>query len=475
MSLERRLLALACGLFFGALLVLLSPLKMALAVVAVVALTLVLRQPEWGLAGFAFVATLIPYTTVQLGVRITISEALLGVTWLGVFWRLATGEVAWPRGKTELRMLWLMLFSLLPFLAGQVSIQAEGSGPVNWLRWLLNLSTLFLAPLLLADDKRRDRLIVALLGGTLAMLLLSIAYFLKDRDANTFIPLLEKLHYAHPEAVKDIFSANYTRMASPWVHPNLTGGALALFLPLAFFYALAQGGWRRLLGFSVALLGAAGLLFSISRGAIVSLALALAWMAWKRAPYAGRIIGVALALGLALVLFYPPLQERLATTFSASNASTEVRMDEYRHFPEAMKRFPLGIGFKVDPPPPGSGLLGISNLWLNFIYKMGVPGMCLFILLTRAWWRETRPRGEVRALDSERAVWFGTLGGLLAALLTGLFDHYYSFTMVLIGLFWLMMSLNLQSARRLAARGDPALSGLAARDARLPWLRRAPT
>ena len=257
--------------------------------------------------------------------------------------------------------------------------------------------------------------------------------------------------------MRDIFSANYTRMASPWVHPNLTGGALALLLPLAFFYGLAQQGWRRLLGMAVALLGAAGLLFSISRGAIVSLALVLLWLSWRRAPHAGRIIGLAAALGLALVLFYPPLQERLATTFSASNASTEVRMDEYRRFPDAVRAYPLGLGFKVDPPPPDSGLLGISNLWLNFVYKLGAPGMLLFVAVTIAWWREgaaARPvvgagpgaRGLARHLvrfAGGAADWF--------------FDHYYSFTMVLIGLFWLLMGINLQAARRLAGRGDPLL------------------
>lgn len=97
-------------------------------------------------------------------------------------------------------------------------------------------------------------------------------------------------------------------------------------------------------------------------------------MNYKRVPYSGRIIGFGVVIAVALVLFYPPLQDRLATMFSSQNASTEVRIDEYRRFPEALKTYPLGIGFKVDPPVPDSGLLGISNLWLNFIYKLGIPG-----------------------------------------------------------------------------------------------------
>lgn len=111
--------------------------------------------------------------------------------------------------------------------------------------------------------------------------------------------------------------------------------------------------------------------------------------------------------------------------------------------------FPLGIGFKVDPPVPGTHLWGISNLWLNYIYKLGVPGMLLFVAVTVSWWREARlPRNAV-ALNRDTAIWLGTRVGVMAALVSGLFDHYFSFTMVLIALFWLLLGLNLHEARRL--------------------------
>ncbi len=440
-------LAVLIGVVFGALLLALPKAVTLLAVAGAALALTVLWKPLWGLLLFAVLATFIPYTTVNLGFRITVSEAMLGLCWAGAGWQLMTGQRRWRLDSPERWLIGLMVFSGLPFLVGQVTVQADGNGVVNWLRWLLNLSPLLLLPLLAQEERERDAVAAALLLGTLAMLLLSLAYFFKDRNANTFIPVLEKLKYAHPEAVKDIFSANYARMASPWVHPNLTGGALVLFLPLAFFYAQCRQGWRRLLGASVAVLGAAGLLFSISRGAILSLALVLLWMSWRRVPLAGRIIGLAAALGLALVLFYPPLQERLSTMFSSSNASTEIRMDEYRMFPKAMARYPLGIGFKTEPPPPDTGLLGISNLWLNLIYKLGLPGMALFVLQTRSWWRAWRPGPSLAAMGEREALALGAGAGVLAALLTGFFDHYYSFTNVLVALFWLVMALNLQWAR----------------------------
>lgn len=443
------LVAIFLGLIFGGLLWVLPASKMLILLVGSALTLTLLRKPLWGLLIFAVLATSLPYTTLQLGIRTTISEAVLGLTWLAVFWQAFIGRtrglLKWH--PTERSLVWLMLFSALPFVVGMLTIQAEGNGLVNWVRWLLNLSVLFLVPLLLRSESARDQLIVALLLGNLAMLTLSIFIFLKDRNAMTMIPILTDLKYAHPEAVEDIFSANYQRMASPWVHPNLTGGILALFIPLALFYGWTRSGWRRFLGLSVAILGCAGLLFSISRGAIVALVLVLFWLSYKRVPYSGRLLGLGLAFGAGLVMFYPPLQERLLSMFSTSNASTEIRFLEYARFPEAMLRYPLGIGFKVDPPVPGTDLLGISNLWLNFIYKIGIPGMLLFIAVTVLWWREVRPHAAVRRISKENSIWLGSISGVMAALLTGIFDHYYSFTFVIIALFWLLMGMSLQQAR----------------------------
>jgi hypothetical protein len=50
-----------------------------------------------------------------------------------------------------------------------------------------------------------------------------------------------------------------------------------------------------------------------------------------------------------------------------------------------------------------------------------------------------------------------TVGTVLAALFTGFIDHYFSFTQVLIALFWLVMALSLHYARQPAGQGfDPA-------------------
>jgi len=93
-------------------------------------------------------------------------------------------------------------------------------------------------------------------------------------------------------------------------------------------------------------------------------------------------------------------------------------------------------------PPPDPDLLGISNLWLNYAYKLGPMGLALFLWLSWRWWRtvRTRVRGDAWREDP---LALGVVAALLVAYATGLFDHYYSFTPVLTGLFWFLTGLSL--------------------------------
>ncbi|MFQ6347747.1 O-antigen ligase family protein [Pseudomonas sp. R11F] len=447
------LVAILFGLLFGGLALALSPAKAFLAVVGLAAAVTILRFPFWGLLLFALVATFMPYSTINLGIRSTVSEAILALTWGAVMWHSFLARLpdtpSLSRRPTDQMLLWLMLFSVFPFIVGQVSIQAESSGVANWLRWLLNLSGVFLTAKLLVDQKRREALVMALLLGTLAMLVMSIAVFVRTRTGAGIAPILALLNYGNFDMLKFGLEAMSSRMGSPWMHPNAIGGIMALLLPLAFCFGMTERGWKRALGLGVACLGAAALLLASSRGAMVSLALVLIWMATRRVPYTGRLLMVGAVLTVALVMAYPPLQDRLATIFSSSNASTEVRVDEYRMFPQAVAAYPFGIGFKVDPPVPGTHLLGISNLWLNFIYKTGIVGMLLFVAVTVRWWREARPEAGPIHLTKDNALWLGSTAGILSALVSGLFDHYFSFAVVMVALFWLMVGINVLEARRL--------------------------
>ena len=280
-------LALIFGLVFGVLIWLLPALKVLVLMVGIAAAVTVVRQPMRGLLLFAVLATFLPYSTVQIGLRTTVSEALLLLVWASILAQGLFSNLPRPPRllRTEKLLLALMAFSALPFIIGQVTVNADGNGPVNWVRWLLNLSALFLVRRLLQQAKAREQLVCGLLLGTLLLLLLSIPVFLKNGSATAMTPILEKLGYGGIAVLGDSLSALANRMGSPWMHPNVTGGAMALLLPLAFCFGLTRSGWQRNLGLAVALLGAAGLLLSGSRGALLSLLIVLIWVARQRVPY----------------------------------------------------------------------------------------------------------------------------------------------------------------------------------------------
>ena len=439
------------ALLFGVLILLLPPLKVVAAMIGVVAMATVVRRPMRGLLLFGVLAAFLPYSTVNVGFRTTVSEALLMLVWAAYLAHRMFSNMAplQPLLRTERWLIALMLYSALPFIIGQLTITALGNGPINWIRWLFNLSTLFLVPRMLDTQRAREQMINAVLLGTLLLLLLSIPVFLIHRNAQAIIPVLTALGYGGVDVLAESLTSLADRMGSPWMHPNVAGGAMALVVPLAFCIGMTRSGWPKSLGVCVATLGTLGLLLTGSRGALVSLVLVMMWMARKRVPLMGRLLMGGMVAGTLLLMFYPPLQERLFSLFTNDDASTAIRFLEYTHFPDAVAMFPLGIGFKIDPPVPGATLFGISNLWLNFIYKLGLPGMLLFIAVIGSWWRETRPEHGFITLNYNNAIWLGTTTGLLAALTSGLFDHYFSFTSVLIALFWLMLGINLHEAIRL--------------------------
>jgi hypothetical protein len=439
------------ALLFGVLVWVLPAIKVTAVLIGLAAVVTIIRRPLRGLLLFGVLATFLPYATVQIGIRTTVSEALVMLIWASLLAHRLFALYNPPLHllRTERWLIALMMFSALPFVAGQLTVNADGNGPVNWVRWLFNLSPLFLVPRLLNDEKSREQMTVALLLGTLFLLLLSVPVYLKSGSSTAIISIIGGLGYSNLDTLNEGLSGLSTRMGTPWTHPNIAGGALAMLLPLAFCIGVTRQGAVRTLGLAVAVLAAAGLLFTGSRGALLSLVLVMCWMARRRVPYVGRLLMAGVFLGALLLMFYPPLQERLIGLFSSNDASTAIRFQEYSHFPDAVKMFPLGIGFKVDPPVPGTGLWGISNLWLNYVYKLGIPGMLMFIAVTVSWWKEARLDHNTVTLNRDTALWLGTRAGVLAALLSGFFDHYFSFTTVLIALFWLLLGLNLHEARRL--------------------------
>lgn len=218
-------LGLLFSLLFGVMIWMLPAPFVVAAAIGIVAVATIIRRPVRGLLLFCLIGTFLPYSTIQIGIRTTVSEALIMLTWASYLLHAVFQERhRVPHMlRPERLLVALMLFSAFPFLVGQLTVIAEGNGPINWIRWLFNLSILFLVPRLLTDLKTLENAVIALLGGTLLLLVLSIGVYVTKGSATAIIPILGSLGYSGADVLSESLLSFASRMGSPWMHPNVAG------------------------------------------------------------------------------------------------------------------------------------------------------------------------------------------------------------------------------------------------------------
>ena len=109
-------IAVICAVAFAGLLLFQTPGQFVTLLAGAVILIAILRWPIFGLVLFGFAATFVPFMTVQIGLRTTASEAILVFIWLGIAWQFLLGRRLPAFGPTERMVIYLMLFSALPFV-----------------------------------------------------------------------------------------------------------------------------------------------------------------------------------------------------------------------------------------------------------------------------------------------------------------------------------------------------------------------
>ena len=110
-----RWVAAALGMLFGAALLLLPLEKFSVLLAGVPLALVVLRWPTAGLSLFALLATFAPYSSINLGFRFTMAEAVLGMTWLGVGLQLLFQRQPPLRPDPVQRSLLLLAAFSMPF------------------------------------------------------------------------------------------------------------------------------------------------------------------------------------------------------------------------------------------------------------------------------------------------------------------------------------------------------------------------
>jgi O-antigen ligase len=172
-----------------------------------------------------------------------------------------------------------------------------------------------------------------------------------------------------------------------FTHAGLDNNSIAITMVtsvgLAFFLGLhSSRWWQKLLAFGLAALMAHVVLFSNSRGGMLSLIVTVAacFILTPKRPldYLLLLVGVIVLIRLA----GPSVQERFMTSFDEKGDRGEGRLEFWWGCTQALVQHPLGVGpnhWPVVAPLYGLPARPAHSTWFQMGAELGWPGLfCLF-------------------------------------------------------------------------------------------------
>lgn len=345
---------------------------------ALAAIVVAIVSPAVGLAVLAFTATMQPPAGLPAPGFVTI---LVGATVLGCIYRL---PIERPRPRISYPLLLLGAFVLyvtvqqLPeMLSGYAGQRAHDVGYL-YFQLMTGFGTVLAAIWVLHARSAMPAIAMGLAGATLAAMVAVVPYFAPDL-AGVFANLTGA-------------SDDPTRASGTFSNPNFMGASAAMALvAAASVFTLARSRFRR--GFLVAAIVflAGAIALSLSRGALLTAFIGVAWVVMLRSPRAA--IGVVI-VGLVGALFvYPAFVEwRLvsltgsasATAFALMAQSDEGRLAGVLGFVPLFLTSPIvGVGFgqyltsNIAINQIG---VGAHNWYGNVLAEQGLVGFVLWML-----------------------------------------------------------------------------------------------
>lgn len=400
---------------------------------------------------------LLPFGTlpVRLGFTPTLLDlAILGWLLTGLAW-WAAGRVGTPQGTAlGFPVLAFLGTTLATFIAGLAHAPLTQTVARRFAEFLLAIASFFWVVTLVRDEARLSRLIRWIIGlGFLTAMIAILLYVLPDVRAEELLLRLQPLGY-YPEGgpvLRYILDdpAQPERAIGTAVDPNLLGATLATLIALALPQAFASRPlWPRPL---IALfLGAMGLalLLTFSRGAFIGAAAAvLALSMFRYRQLLPWIVG-----GLILIFLLPATQsyaQHFMAGLRGEDLATRMRFGEYRDALTLISRYPLfGVGFAGVPDV--DLYIKVASIYLLLAVQMGLVGLGLFLLVMGVFFAAAwNARRAARALPSLEPIWLGLHGAVLAALVSGIFDHHFvNFDFHhMVQWFWLLIGLGMAATR----------------------------
>lgn len=436
LSKDRRPTAVAVGISVGILgsalallLVQAGPvITFGLVIAALLGLYL-LTSLEAALYAVLAVGILLPFGTLPFSIGFTPSliETAIGGFLVVYLFQWMTGRrrrfQVTPASWALILFLGVIVFSFL------LGLQ-NGFPTPNLLKNVVGLMLCISLALLLVDviDSpamlRRLVAVILISAGTAAAIGI-VLWFLNDALAESLLVRLARIGYPGGGVLQyreDGVQVLNERAIGTWIAPNTFGGFLMMVGALAstqVFAAKPVLRWRWL-GAGVFILIAVALFLSDSRGSFLGLASALGVIAILKYR---QLIPVFIVVGI-IALFLPPTQQfidRLIAGFTASDLETQMRLGEYQDALRLIGRYPVfGVGFSGVPEI--DLYIGFSSTYLTLGAYAGFLGVFTYLLAmgTVILWG-LRSWGESSLAD----IWLGLLGGLIAVLVGGIFDHFY--------------------------------------------------
>lgn len=428
----------------GVMSVAVSPLAPAGAMMGLAGLVTVMRSPLMAVLAFVVLACLLPFGVipVRVGVALTFIDAaltLLLLVWVVRMLRSREQVVTTP---IDGLLLLFLGSAVVSFILG-TGYAVLGAEQFRLFLKLLN-SVLFFFGVMQAVRTEGDlRLVLRALlfaggaAGTLAVVL----YVLPRDTTVVFLSLLRPLGYpSGPEVIRLIASTETARAIGTSIDPNVLGGLLMLIAVLACALLVSPAPLLRrswLIGILVALLG--GIVLSYSRSSWVGLAAGVGFIAGFR----DRRAWILIAVGVAALAFMPQgsmLLDRFTSGIQARDQAAAMRVSEYEDALKLIGQYPLlGVGFGVAPTI--ELYVAVSSVYLLIAEEMGLAGLGVFLAaLTVVLMRSFQ---AARGPDQLQGAFVGLQAAVVAALVAGLFDHYFFNIRFphMAGFFWLLVGL----------------------------------
>lgn len=407
-------------------------IAMGLVVAAMVGLV-ALSSLDASLALVLILTGLLPFGTLPFKVAITPSliDAALGVFILVYLFQWMTGR---RRDLQTTPVHGMILLFILMMAFAFVLGMPNGTLTPGILRRFLGLMANVGLSLVLVDVVRRvetlRRLALTFMViGAVAGVIGSVLWVLNDDTANTILNRLVRIGYPAGNVLRyreDGVQILGERAIGTWVDPNAYGGFLMMVGALIAPQLLAR---RPLTGhrwIMFALMGCvgAGLFLSDSRGSMLGLLTGVGLVAVIRYR---SLIWVLLIL-IAIAPFNPVTAgyvERVIAGVTASDLETQMRLGEYKDTFILIARYPVfGVGFIA--PPDIDLYQAVANTYLTIASNSGIVGLAVYLMtLLSVFGYGYRHRAEIDQNNEINDIWLGLFAGVVAAMVGGMFDHFY--------------------------------------------------